>query len=978
MRNKKNVLLASIFICMFTFAHADKSQAWESTDLRAIPSKPIPKKFYDKVAAYNQKKEELELQKIKDELDPETAELRIKEELRLQVREENRLAREKREREERAKTHPRPIVAALAENVIAHEGEELLDSTEPSIISLAEDFENQDSTVDRINTTKPISSTLTNELTALNNDAASTSAALTTIGDILVTQQAANQTISYLLSELQQGFQVDLATNTNVILGKINNVAAVADQSATILAGLHEGQTADSTWFGQGDYNALSPISYSETGTQNTVYGALAAGYNTTGSKNTVVGYGALANNTIGSNNTVIGASAVGGNSTHTHNQHNIIAIGAYAAYNNVGSEIIVTGSNAAYDNKANHLIAIGGSAAFTNTGTNVIAIGHRAAQNNSGFDVIAIGTQAARRNTGRGLISIGNTAGMWNTGADCIFTGSAAGYANTGSQVVATGTGAAFKNSGQGVVALGECAAYSNTQPNINAIGRNVLYNNTGEWCNAIGHENLMDNQGSRNNAFGHQALRYNTTGSCNNAMGSQALLNNTTGTYNNAMGYQAFHDNTTGNHNNAMGYQALYHNTSGYYNNAIGTEAFYSNTIGNYNNAIGGKALYNNTEGDSNNALGDQALCSNTSGTQNNALGANALYLNTVGSYNTALGAYTGYTAGVEPNGLTNGSYNTIIGYQAGNAYTFNESSNILIGHAGFNGESNQIHIGTNGTGDNQQNLCTIHPPVTMSNGLTVNGVATMTGGATISGGLTVNGGITSTSAVNSSIGNSNNTLNMYGSSIAMNGPVSFTNSVSLTNPIYLNNVPAANSGGDHVLVLEDGQIKYYTSNGLGAGTDLLASSIRYKHDISSLRTRNATEDQSLMDKILKINPSYFVYNEDLKLGDKRQIGVIAEELYELFPEFVALNKDGQPDKVNYAPMSALLVHAIQELNTQTEQVKTENQALKSTLVTVMDRLDKYDKLEAILNRIDVETLAELYDALNDEEVEGGVTAA
>jgi hypothetical protein len=57
-----------------------------------------------------------------------------------------------------------------------------------------------------------------------------------------------------------------------------------------------------------------------------------------------------------------------------------------------------------------------------------------------------------------------------------------------------------------------------------------------------------------------------------------------------------------------------------------------------------------------------------------------------------------------------LQTGSFNVALGAASGSSYIGAETSNIVISNAGVIGESNTIHIGTQGTGNGQQNTCFI----------------------------------------------------------------------------------------------------------------------------------------------------------------------------------------------------------------------------------------------------------------------------
>lgn len=108
-----------------------------------------------------------------------------------------------------------------------------------------------------------------------------------------------------------------------------------------------------------------------------------------------------------------------------------------------------------------------------------------------------------------------------------------------------------------------------------------------------------------------------------------------------------------------------------------------------------------------------GQGALQSLTTGNTNIAI--NGLTALTTGSDNIAFGfalnnlisgsANFAVDSGLD---LASGSFNILI--FGGDSYTSNESSNICLQNIGITGESNTIHIGTQGTADGEQNRCFI----------------------------------------------------------------------------------------------------------------------------------------------------------------------------------------------------------------------------------------------------------------------------
>jgi hypothetical protein len=162
-----------------------------------------------------------------------------------------------------------------------------------------------------------------------------------------------------------------------------------------------------------------------------------------------------------------------------------------------------------------------------------------------------------------------------------------------------------------------------------------------------SLGGVDFVSNYGTSNAFFGGAGNRTLTTAASNVGVGKSALIALTTGADNVGVGFAALSSVTTGPFNTAVGYQALSSITTTGANSAFGTSAL--------------------------------QLCT---GVQNTGIGFDALI------------------------SLTSGGGNTALGYDAGNAYTSTEANNIVIGNNGVLGESNTIHIGTQGGGAGQQN--------------------------------------------------------------------------------------------------------------------------------------------------------------------------------------------------------------------------------------------------------------------------------
>ena len=94
--------------------------------------------------------------------------------------------------------------------------------------------------------------------------------------------------------------------------------------------------------------------------------------------------------------------------------------------------------------------------------------------------------------------------------------------------------------------------------------------------------------------------------------------------------------------------------------------------------------------------------------------------------------------------------------------------------------------------------------------------------------------------------------------------------------------------------------------------AGTLTEASSIAIKENVE-------TYSPSL-EMISKIRPVRF----NKKKSKKKEVGLVAEELAEMFPELVEMDEKGNPSGVNYSRAVAVLLHGFKELYKEVKELK------------------------------------------------------
>ncbi len=119
--------------------------------------------------------------------------------------------------------------------------------------------------------------------------------------------------------------------------------------------------------------------------------------------------------------------------------------------------------------------------------------------------------------------------------------------------------------------------------------------------------------------------------------------------------------------------------------------------------NTIIGNGAGNGTLSGSFNSVFGTFAGGSLMSGPSNTIIGGLSGASLTTGSTNTIIGMNTAGS-------LVSGGFNICIGNLSGSMLSSSESSNILISNLGVTGESNAIHIGTEGSSSEQQNKCFI----------------------------------------------------------------------------------------------------------------------------------------------------------------------------------------------------------------------------------------------------------------------------
>ena len=133
----------------------------------------------------------------------------------------------------------------------------------------------------------------------------------------------------------------------------------------------------------------------------------------------------------------------------------------------------------------------------------------------------------------------------------------------------------------------------------------------------------------------------------------------------------------------------------------------------------------------------------------------------------------------------------------------------------------------------------------------------------------------------------------------------------------------VPTSISDLNDILInaLQDGDLLTYSQDD-GAFTNVAGSS--YLNTSSDINLKdNLEEIENSIDKINKITPKYFTWNNLSQNKGVRDIGVIAQNIQEVLPEAVSEGSDGYLT-VGYHKIIPLLIQAIQDQQKEIELLK------------------------------------------------------
>lgn len=199
---------------------------------------------------------------------------------------------------------------------------------------------------------------------------------------------------------------------------------------------------------------------------------------------------------------------------------------------------------------------------------------------------------------------------------------------------------------------------------------------------------------------------------------------------------------------------------------------------------------------------------------------------------------------------------------------------------------------------------------------------------------------------------------------------GTVSTSNNVVTgSGGIYIERDGAVNQwktyhSGSHLSFAEntngDGNTAFRRSYiAAGTGSYVVTSDGRFKKEVESIK-------ESILSKVLKLQPKLYNY-KDARVGQKKTLGFIAQEVQRLFPEIVYETED-KTLGLSYADFGILAIKAIQELSAvdveQRKEIKDLEQELQEVVlqketitnqqIQINNQQQQIDELKSLVEKL------------------------
>ena len=418
--------------------------------------------------------------------------------------------------------------------------------------------------------------------------------------------------------------------------------------------------------------------------------------------------------------------------------------------------------------------------------------------------------------------------------------------------------------------------------------VGNGAGVNNTGLWTTMVGDSAGVDNEGGYNTFLGCQSGRFNSTGFGNAFVGAGAGMSNTTGIYGTFVGTGAGSSNGDGCYNTYIGNSAGLYNSGGW-NVFLGASTGHHNHFGSHNVFLGYNAGFYES-------------------------GSDKLYIANSADTSGVLiyGEFDNRTVGI---GTMDPTHSLTVGHTTDDVLR-------LIGPDGFFGHGARLNFGDGDhvyLDEDEDDKLTIYASRTAINGGNV-GI-----GTTIPGRLLHLYGAANPRLLIESPSNQAPELNLQRGTI--------------THAIYIN-------GGNDLVFYRGGDRVTFTDGGdVGIGTTIPGYKLDVEGDIQCTNLHETSDDRlktnistlsGALDKVNRLRGVSFEWNEEAEdvgaTAGEKQIGVLASEVEQVFPELVSTPENGYKS-MDYTKLTAVLVEAVKELHAQNQMLIQRIEMLESS---------------------------------------------
>jgi hypothetical protein len=173
--------------------------------------------------------------------------------------------------------------------------------------------------------------------------------------------------------------------------------------------------------------------------------------------------------------------------------------------------------------------------------------------------------------------------------------------------------------------------------------------------------------------------------------------------------------------------------------------------------------------------------------------------------------------------------------------------------------------------------------------------------------------------------------------------------SSATSTDSVLYFSTTPnGSETMAESMKIAGTGYVYFNRLHGTTGGSDMRfnTSTKEMFYDTSSLKYKENLSDDVDISWLYDVK----VKTYDRKDGSRKgEIGIIAEELYKLAPDFVALNEDGEPEAFSKGDLVPVLLKALQEQCAEIADMKVEIATLKGSVASNKGRLTKLEKAAA-----------------------------